>query len=71
MSTDKTENTLKVLQGNPPDIYFDNVGGSTLDDVLVTMNTFGRIIACGCISDYNLPFEQKFAHRNLFNIVGK
>jgi len=35
------------------DVYFDNVGGKTLDATLQCMNTFGRVIGCGMISDYN------------------
>jgi NADPH-dependent curcumin reductase CurA len=35
------------------DVYFDNVGGKTLDAMLSCMNTFGRVIGCGMISDYN------------------
>jgi NADPH-dependent curcumin reductase CurA len=35
------------------DVYFDNVGGKTLDAMLNCMNTFGRVIGCGMISDYN------------------
>lgn len=35
------------------DVYFDNVGGATLDAMLVTMNTLGRIVACGMIAAYN------------------
>jgi NADPH-dependent curcumin reductase CurA len=35
------------------DIYFDNVGGPVLNAMLKTMKTYGRIVACGMISDYN------------------
>lgn len=35
------------------DGYFDNVGGSTLETVLLKMRNFGRIAFCGSISGYN------------------
>ncbi|HZQ35709.1 MAG TPA: NADP-dependent oxidoreductase, partial [Dehalococcoidia bacterium] len=35
------------------DIYFDNVGGDHLQAALALMNPFGRIPACGMISQYN------------------
>lgn len=34
------------------DVYFDNVGGSTLDAVLARLNTHARIAVCGQISTY-------------------
>jgi NADPH-dependent curcumin reductase CurA len=52
------------------DVYFDNVGGETLEAALTAMRIHGRIIACGGISGYNekkpLPGPS-----NLFNIVAK
>ncbi len=35
------------------DIYFDNVGGDILDDVLARISRGARIVICGAISQYN------------------
>ena len=35
------------------DVYFDNVGGETLDTVLSLINLRARIVICGLISQYN------------------
>lgn len=35
------------------DVYFDNVGGPLLDEVLTRMNHYGRIAVCGLLSDYS------------------
>ena len=35
------------------DVYFDNVGGYTLDAVLTRINLHARIAICGMISEYN------------------
>jgi len=35
------------------DVYFDNVGGDILDDVLARIGRGARIVICGAISQYN------------------
>lgn len=61
--------TLKKYFPEGIDIYFENVGGKTLDAVLGIMNPFGRISGCGMISQYNL--ENPEPVYNLFNIVSR
>ena len=51
-----TSNMRKAIAAACPDgvdVYFDNVGGSISDTVLVKINKFARIIVCGAISIYN------------------
>jgi len=67
----KTESTQKILEQHPPDIFWDNVGGETLDIVYNTIKQKGRIIACGAISQYNLPEEKKYGVKNTAAIVTK
>lgn len=38
---------------NGVDVFFDNVGGDTLDAAVNAMNRFGRIVLCGQIAGYN------------------
>ena len=52
----KKEPILESLKEKCPegiDIYFENVGGETLDAALTLMNNYGRIPVCGLISMYN------------------
>jgi len=61
---------LKVKAPDGIDVYFDNVGGETLEAALSALRVHGRIVACGGISGYNdekpLPGPS-----NLFNVIVK
>jgi len=52
----KSENLRKALRNHCPDgvdVFFDNVGGDTLNTVLPLMRMRGRVVICGAISQYN------------------
>ncbi|KAF7297373.1 PKS-ER domain-containing protein [Mycena indigotica] len=50
----KTTDVRAVLKKEGPiDIYWDNVGGDTLDAAMEHANMFARFIECGQISGYN------------------
>jgi NADPH-dependent curcumin reductase CurA len=44
---------LKAAVPNGIDIYFENVGGDVLDEVVRRLNPFARIPLCGLVSQYN------------------
>lgn len=67
----KTTDTGVALAEAAPDgidIYFDNVGGATLEAALTASRNFGRIVACGQISTYDAPEEKRYGVRNLFYV---
>jgi len=52
----KSEDLNKSLRLHCPkgiDVFFDNVGGETLDIVLTQIRMHARIVICGAISQYN------------------
>jgi NADPH-dependent curcumin reductase len=53
------------------DVYFDNVGGETLDTLLRHMNLASRIVVCGLISEYNAtePYGLKNIRAVLVNRI--
>jgi NADPH-dependent curcumin reductase CurA len=52
------------------DVYFDNVGGDSLEAALSALRLRGRIIACGGIAGYNEE-KPKPGPSNLFNMTTK
>jgi NADPH-dependent curcumin reductase CurA len=66
--TGRIRDGLKQACPKGVDIYFDNVGGETLDAVLSMINIGARISACGMISQYNAT-EPVPGPYNLINII--
>lgn len=50
------------------DVFFDNVGGTLLDEVMGRIRRRARIAICGRISEYLIPPEDYHRHRNLYRI---
>ncbi|KAG0347032.1 hypothetical protein BG004_000257 [Podila humilis] len=68
----KKGNILENLRSHAPkgiDIYFDNVGGETLEAAIEVLNLHGRVVGCGHITAYN--GQEPYGIRNLAHIVGK
>ena len=61
---------LKIEAPGGIDVYFDNVGGETLEAALSALRVHGRIIACGGISGYNEE-KPRPGPSNLFNVTTK
>ncbi|KAG8720164.1 hypothetical protein FRC08_001054 [Ceratobasidium sp. 394] len=54
----KTENMKEILaKEGPIDVYWDNVGGSTLEAALEACNARARVVVCGAMSAYNSAGE--------------
>ena len=58
-----------MLQGRTIDLYFDNVGGEMLDEVIVRMSKGGKIICCGSIAEYDKKDSEKYRLKNYFSIT--
>jgi NADPH-dependent curcumin reductase CurA len=69
--TEKPADALARLAPNGIDIYYENVGGEQLEAAINAMNNFGRIVACGMISQYNCKPGEQYPLRNLMQIVAK
>lgn len=51
------------------DIYYENVGGEQLEAAISNMKPFGKIIACGMVSQYNVKPEEAYGVKTLMNMV--
>ena len=65
----KLVESLRAAAPEGIDIYYDNVGGEALEAALAVLKPFGRVIACGMMSGYNVPIP--YHVKNLFLIVAK
>ncbi|MBH79827.1 MAG: NADP-dependent oxidoreductase [Gammaproteobacteria bacterium] len=67
----KSEDVAERLRETCPDginIYFDNVGGETLDAVLGQIAFGARVVLCGGTSQYNNDLDW-YGPKNYFNLV--
>jgi len=51
------------------DVYFDNVGGEILDQVLARLADGARVVLCGAISQYNQAGMLGTGPKNYFNLI--
>ncbi|KAJ5744157.1 zinc-type alcohol dehydrogenase-like protein PB24D3.08c [Penicillium manginii] len=68
---EKPADALARLAPDGIDIYYENVGGEQLEAALDAMNFFGRIVACGMVSQYNLAPDARYGIKNLGQVVSK
>lgn len=71
-----TNDALERLAPDGIDIYYDNVGGETLETALKHMRKNGRIVVCGMVSQYNSTAEGNtseggYGVKNLFQLVSQ
>ena len=61
---------MKALCPDGIDVYFDNVGGETLENALDNIALGARIVICGAIGEYG-NLDAVHAPRNYLNLIGK
>ena len=69
---EKVRSRLRELCPNGVDVFFDNVGGEILNDVLARLALGARVVICGAISRYNFDPrspDMPEGPRNYFNVV--
>ena len=68
--TEPLRDGLRRTCGNGIDVFFDNVGGDTLNLALGRINVGARIVICGAISQYNVTEAPK-GPAAYINLLGK
>jgi NADPH-dependent curcumin reductase CurA len=68
---ESTKGGLARLAPDGIDIYFENVGGETLQAAFDALRTHGRIIVCGMISQYNLAPEDQYRLAGTSSMFGR
>jgi NADPH-dependent curcumin reductase CurA len=69
----KTEDVGKRLSELCPkgvDVFFDNVGGQILNDVLARLALRARVVLCGAISQYE-KFDDAYGPPNYLNLISR
>lgn len=65
--TESIDEKLKEYAPNGVDVFYDNVGGPTLDDGLLNLAQGARVVICGFISQYNK--KEIYGPKNYMKIV--
>ncbi len=63
-------NRMRALCPDGIDVYFDNVGGETLEAALDNIALGSRIVICGAIGEYD-NLDSVNGPRNYLNLIGK
>ncbi len=66
----RARQALRELAPDGIDVYFDNVGGETLEAAIGALRDYGRVVACGSIANYN-ETDAPPGPRNMFMVVTK
>jgi NADPH-dependent curcumin reductase CurA len=56
---------------NGVNVFFDNVGGKTLEAAVANMAMRGRIVISGQVSEYNKPAAERTGLRNVVAFIGQ